>query len=50
MGDPEPTYDVPLHELHQMACLNLRIGLGFYPFDEVICGHQDEFPFINSLG
>ena len=40
MWDPEPAYDVPLHKLSQVTCLNLRIGLGLHPLSKIIYSNK----------
>ena len=47
--DLELTYNISLHKLHQVARLDLCVGLGFRPFCEIIGGHQDEFILTNGL-
>ena len=36
------TYNVPLHKLCEVRCLDLHVGLGFHPLGEIISGHQNE--------
>ena len=42
MRDSEPTYDVSLHKLVQVACLNLCIRLNFYLFCKIIYSNEKE--------
>ena len=44
MGYFESIYDIFLPKLRELGCLDLRVGLGFFPLGEIIDGYQDELP------
>ena len=43
MWDPEPTYDVLLNKLSQVACLNPSVELGFRSLSEIIRSDSRNF-------